>query len=656
MKFRIAGLFVCVLAAVAHATTPTPELQKRVRAATFEVVVAKPPETNVTYERTPPVELLPFAIRNDKYFPIGTAFAIGPDTFVSASHVIQATFGAQAGAPLLRDSEGKTYPIDRVLKFSAHQDFIVFTARGVDAQPLTARGSAKVDEPVFAVGNALGEGVVIRDGLLTSMTPEEQDGRWKWLRYSAATSPGNSGGPLLDAAGQVIGIVIGKSPNENLNYALPYEIVDAAKQEARVDSRSPMRVPFLRDSIVAKYDITIPLPLPFAEFEKRLRDENLAQIRAARAQLMKEHDAEVFPRGKSEKLLASVEGAWCPVMIWQAEDHTWEVDDSRRYESTDLPDGGKVFTRISASTAVFAIRRANASDSKFYSERRAAMDLLLKGAGISRNFGTEAVKITSLGAPTSDVEFRDHYARRWRVAAFPIPYDDASLIGFFLPTPNGYVGIVTYAPRGSSELFNDMGRFAADYFHTDYSGTLPQWEAFLARADQLPATLAGVSLKRDASGLHFRSRRLDLDVPPVLLELGDKSVISMQMAHVLESGATTWGIGAVYFNASDDDKANYVGLIRQPKPPEAAGKVLTQRWTEMIESKGAFSPERGHDEDYKKLWRRAAIGPGYHPGAAVDPKAPVLYEVVSVVNDAKAPKRVDDMQDLLLENVRLKEP
>jgi serine protease Do len=74
---------------------------------------------------------------------------------------------------------------------------------------------------VLAVGNAFGEGVVIRDGLYTSATDEDQDGRWKWIRFSAAASPGNSGGPLLDGDGKVIGIVIGKSPNENLNYSLP---------------------------------------------------------------------------------------------------------------------------------------------------------------------------------------------------------------------------------------------------------------------------------------------------------------------------------------------------------------------------------------------------------------------------------------------------
>ena len=83
---------------------------------------------------------------------------------------------------------------------------------------------------MFAVGNALGEGVVIRDGVYTSDSPEEQDGKWNWLRFTAAASPGNSGGPLVDRHGQLIGVVLRKSPSENLNYALSIAQVLGAKE------------------------------------------------------------------------------------------------------------------------------------------------------------------------------------------------------------------------------------------------------------------------------------------------------------------------------------------------------------------------------------------------------------------------------------------
>src|SRR5262249_51241338 len=154
----------------------------------------------------------------DHYWSIGSAFAIGPNTYVTAAHVLTLGISSQFGEPALRDSGGHVYAIKQILKFSAHEDFAVFTVAGPpDAPALATTDLRSVDEVVFAVGNALGEGVVIRDGLLTSETPEDQSGRWKWLRFSAAASPGNSGGPLIDESGKVIGVVRAKSPNENLN-------------------------------------------------------------------------------------------------------------------------------------------------------------------------------------------------------------------------------------------------------------------------------------------------------------------------------------------------------------------------------------------------------------------------------------------------------
>jgi hypothetical protein len=75
----------------------------------------------------------------------------------------------------------------------------------------------------------------------------------------------------------------------------------------------------------------------------------------------------------------------------------------------------------------------------------------------------------------------------------------------------------------------------------------------------------------------------------------------------------------------------------------------------MLDSKGDFAPGRGHDADYKKYWRRAAIGAEYKPGATVDRNATLLYGVTSSAEGVKLPREIDDMQDLLLENVRVKE-
>jgi serine protease Do len=75
-----------LLAVIAVATAPasltaaplTPELEKKIQAATFEVVIKKPEKDALTYEKPLPLELLPYAERTDAYWSIGTAFAISP--------------------------------------------------------------------------------------------------------------------------------------------------------------------------------------------------------------------------------------------------------------------------------------------------------------------------------------------------------------------------------------------------------------------------------------------------------------------------------------------------------------------------------------------------------------------------------------------------
>ena len=155
---------------------------------------------------------------------------------MTAAHVLAPGVDTQYGPPQLRGSDNKVHSIDRILKFSLHEDMVVFSVADDPApEGFEVNRAPKVDDTVLAVGNALGEGVVIRDGLFTSETPEEQDGAWKWIRFSAAASPGNSGGPLLDSSGNAIGIVLRKSQNENLNYSLPIgRVLDAPAKQSLI--------------------------------------------------------------------------------------------------------------------------------------------------------------------------------------------------------------------------------------------------------------------------------------------------------------------------------------------------------------------------------------------------------------------------------------
>jgi len=155
-NFRLPGAVVCALA-VALAVSPLPGagvgakgaaplreepsmqvLSKGVLAvideSVFEVVTPKPVKDSLSYERPLPLDLIPFAIRNDRYYSIGTAFAISETEFLSAAHLFDIGGESLYTEYYIRDRKGNVCAVDDIVKFSDNQDFIVFTAKGLTAK------------------------------------------------------------------------------------------------------------------------------------------------------------------------------------------------------------------------------------------------------------------------------------------------------------------------------------------------------------------------------------------------------------------------------------------------------------------------------------------------------------------------------------------
>jgi S1-C subfamily serine protease len=621
-----------------QAYTPTPDVQKAVRAATFEVVLRKMDKDPLSYEKPLPLELIPYVVRNDQYWSIGSAFAIGPNTYVSAAHVLLATVGSQFGAPALRDSAGHVYPVDRVLKFSAQEDFVVFTLTGApDAIPLQTTETRALDEVVLAAGNALGEGVVMRDGLLTSETPEAQDGRWKWLRFSAAASPGNSGGPLLDESGKVIGVVDAKSPNENLNYALPIGLVLASPAQAQFDVRYSVKLPNARNAGVATLKTQFALPKSFAQFAQAYQEVTLTSMSSELQKLQVEQASQLFPHGDSAKLLATVYDSPLPVFIQQTNTDAWDAVGAENTVDQDLPNHGLISTGTSMETTVFRLKRPGAaSDDRFYADSQQFMDLLLKGMRLPRQVGDQSIRVTSLGRPSKEDYQRDKFGRRWKVMQWPLGYVDSYLICYALPVPEGYVGMVHLVPSSGVLIANEYLKLMTDLVYVNYSGTLPQWRTFLARADLRPSLFDHIKLDlSDKQSLGYESQRLTLRLPRNLVNLSDDSQIDLRMAYLLNGEKLVWDVAGVYVFA-DQDRKTYVGLERHVKPASESDKALTELWERMSTHGPGFNRVAGHDESYEHYWIHDALGA---PGSSS-----VLYDVYYGTQSSVYPREMEDTE------------
>lgn len=101
------------------------------------------------------------------------------------------------------------------------------TQNAITVAKLGDSDSLKLGEPVVAIGNALGYGQSVTNGIVSALNREittEDGSTATYIQTNAAINHGNSGGALLNINGEVIGINAAKidgSSVEGMGYAIP---------------------------------------------------------------------------------------------------------------------------------------------------------------------------------------------------------------------------------------------------------------------------------------------------------------------------------------------------------------------------------------------------------------------------------------------------
>ena len=97
----------------------------------------------------------------------------------------------------------------RIVYVDADLDFALVKIEGAAMPHLVLADLARVSpgQSVVAIGNP-GAGMPnsVTKGIVSAIGPKPELGGGTWIQTDAAVNPGNSGGPLLDASGEVIGI------------------------------------------------------------------------------------------------------------------------------------------------------------------------------------------------------------------------------------------------------------------------------------------------------------------------------------------------------------------------------------------------------------------------------------------------------------------
>ncbi|HEX8921259.1 MAG TPA: tetratricopeptide repeat-containing serine protease family protein [Pyrinomonadaceae bacterium] len=194
----LALVLLSVVPAIAQAEESLPELIRRVKPAVVAVI---------TYDAKNEVQMT------------GSGFFIRPGQVLTNLHVIE---GAHHAEIRTLDGKGKTYPADGLLSIDEEGDLAVLS---INLPPERARSleiaSALPEEgeQVFVIGNPLRLEGSISDGIVSAV--REVPSLGEIVQITAPISHGNSGSPLFNMKGEVIGVITMKVTNgQNINLAL----------------------------------------------------------------------------------------------------------------------------------------------------------------------------------------------------------------------------------------------------------------------------------------------------------------------------------------------------------------------------------------------------------------------------------------------------
>src|SRR5437899_4538167 len=149
----------------------------------------------------------------------GSGFFIRPGEVVTNMHVIK---GAQRVEIHTLEGKGRTYPVTGALAIDEEADLALLSVNLPEekSRPLPlSTGLPEEGEQIFLIGNPLRLEGSVSDGIVSAVREVPDVGRI--IQITAPVSHGNSGSPLFNMRGQVIGIVTVKVTNgQNINLAL----------------------------------------------------------------------------------------------------------------------------------------------------------------------------------------------------------------------------------------------------------------------------------------------------------------------------------------------------------------------------------------------------------------------------------------------------
>ena len=186
------------LAGVVHAQESLPALVKRVKPAVVAIA---------TYDA------------NGEALMTGSGFFLRPGQVVTNLHVIR---GAVRAEIKTLDGKGKVFPVNGLLALDEEGDLALLGVETPTERPRSTELAVELPdegEPIFVIGNPLKLEGSVSDGIVSAV--REVPNSYRIIQITAPISHGNSGSPVFNLKGQVLGVVTIKVTNgQNINLAI----------------------------------------------------------------------------------------------------------------------------------------------------------------------------------------------------------------------------------------------------------------------------------------------------------------------------------------------------------------------------------------------------------------------------------------------------
>lgn len=176
--------------------------------------------TAVVNKVFPSTVLIAAEDKNAQPQSLGSGFLVSPNIVATNYHVIENSYSGYVKLV----NQDTLYEIEGVVGYDVQKDLaLIKISNNIGKEVSYKSSSVDIGQKIFAIGNPLGLEGTISDGIVSGL--RSVDGV-NMLQISAPISPGNSGGPVVDENGDVIGVATYTyAEGQNLNFAVPVKYV-----------------------------------------------------------------------------------------------------------------------------------------------------------------------------------------------------------------------------------------------------------------------------------------------------------------------------------------------------------------------------------------------------------------------------------------------